>query len=223
MGIFEALASSARVGFAYYEWRRDFHDGEVDFVLWIRGLGRVALQVKGGHYELVEGEFHLQTWDGPVRVATSPLDEAWLGALDLHDDIREKAGVAYDPFVVPILALPDMEPDADIARLANRKRVHLVWRCADVAQAVADVLRSQPVRQPLTWLQISAEVSAVTDELIDLADAGKGPCDGPIAGPSAASVHSTARPKLLRINVAGVPVITARAGEIVLRARGPPD
>lgn len=48
--IFEALANSPLDGFAYYEWRRDYYDGEVDFAIWVEGLGRAALQVKGGHY-----------------------------------------------------------------------------------------------------------------------------------------------------------------------------
>ena len=35
--IFTALASSPFVGFVYYEWRRNYDDGEVDFTIWIAG------------------------------------------------------------------------------------------------------------------------------------------------------------------------------------------
>ena len=43
--IFQPLPSSPREGFAYYEWRRDFDDLELDFALWIHPLGRGALQL----------------------------------------------------------------------------------------------------------------------------------------------------------------------------------
>ena len=45
--IFNALASSPLHGFAYYEWRKDFDDPELDFAVWIQDLGRAALQVEG--------------------------------------------------------------------------------------------------------------------------------------------------------------------------------
>lgn len=41
--IFEALATSDLAGFPYCKWRRDFHDGEVDFAIWVEGTGYAAL------------------------------------------------------------------------------------------------------------------------------------------------------------------------------------
>ena len=108
--IFNALASSNLAGFAYYEWRKDFDDIELDFAIWMRDHGRAALQVKGGGHELRQGEFYLHTRDGAVSLPASPLDEAWLAALDLHDDIVDKLAPAYDPFVLPVLCFPDMLP-----------------------------------------------------------------------------------------------------------------
>ena len=85
---------ASREGFAYYEWRRGYGRIEVDFAVWIEDVGRFALQVKGGHYLLIDGEWHLRTRRGLKAVDASPLDEAWLGALDLHDDIAELAETA---------------------------------------------------------------------------------------------------------------------------------
>ena len=62
--IYEGLAQSGRDGFVYYEWRRGYGRIEVDFAVWIEGLGRFALQVKGGRYLLVDGEWHLRTRTG---------------------------------------------------------------------------------------------------------------------------------------------------------------
>ena len=51
---------------------------ELDFAVWIEGLGRFALQVKGGRYLLIDGEWRL-TDPGRRDQAESrscPLDEA---------------------------------------------------------------------------------------------------------------------------------------------------
>ena len=106
--VYEALADCGRQGFCYYEWRKGHEQIELDFAVWIEGLGRFALQVKGGHYRLVDGDWHLQTRDGLKAVASCPLDEAKLSALDLHDDIKERTQTDYNPFVIPVLVFPDM-------------------------------------------------------------------------------------------------------------------
>ena len=222
--IFDALAKSSLDGFAYYEWRKSFDDIEVDFVVWVQKHGRAALQVKGGWHELVDGDWMLLKRDGPILLADSPIDEAWLGALDLHDEIQEKLRPPYDPFVVPILVLPDMEPDPSIAALAQRKRVNIIWNTADTAKAVAEILRSQPVRAPLPWERIRAEVDVATDGVIQLADVdvaqNRDRFNG-CTGKSYNSPHGVPAPeiKTLRIAVAGVPVIEARAKEITVRSQ----
>ena len=35
-------------GFCYYEWRKGYERIELDYAVWVEGLGRFALQVKGG-------------------------------------------------------------------------------------------------------------------------------------------------------------------------------
>ena len=124
--VYEALAGNDRQGFCYYEWRKGYDCIELDFAVWIEGLARFALQVKGGHYMLVDAEWHLKTRESSRPVKSCPLDETKLATLDLHDDIRERASAAYNPFVIPVLAFPDMEPDAAIEKLAGRKGVYLV-------------------------------------------------------------------------------------------------
>ena len=104
--VYEALAGSDRRGFCYYEWRKGYGHIELDFAVWIEGLGRFALQVKGGRYLLVDGEWYLQTREGIKPVRSCPLDETKLSTLDLHDDIKELAETVYNPFVIPVLACP---------------------------------------------------------------------------------------------------------------------
>ena len=123
--VYEALAGSDRRGFCYYEWRRGYESLELDFAVWIEALGRFALQVKGGHYLLIDGEWHRRTPAGVRPVGSSPLDEAWLAALDLHDDIEELAETDHSPFVIPLMLFPDMEPDPAIGSLAQRNGKHV--------------------------------------------------------------------------------------------------
>ena len=81
--IYQALARSLLPGFAYYEWRRDFDDHELDFAVWIRDYGRAAMQVKGGHYQLVNCNWKLHTQGRIESITSCPIDEAYSGALDL--------------------------------------------------------------------------------------------------------------------------------------------
>ena len=62
--VYEALAGSDRRGFCYYEWRKGYGHIELDFAVWVEELGRFALQVKGGHYLLSDGEWRLKTRNG---------------------------------------------------------------------------------------------------------------------------------------------------------------
>ena len=144
---------------------------ELDFAVWIVDLGRFALQVKGGHYLLIDGEWYLKTRDGWVLIETSPFEEAWLAALDLHDEIKERAATPYNPYVIPVLAFSDMEPDPVIERLACRKGVHLVWRTDDLVADLSAIAQGRGVSAALSTDRIRQEISAVTDGLINLREA----------------------------------------------------
>ena len=181
--IYEALAGSDRRGFVYYEWRRGYERIELDFAVWGKDLGRLALQVKGGHYLLIDGEWYLKTRNGVVPIETSPLDEAWLAALDLHDEIKERAATPYNPYVIPVLVFSDMEPDPVIEALARRKGVYLVWRTDDLVADLSAIVRGRAVSGALSTDRICREVCAVTDGLIRLGEAGEKEARAEAVGP----------------------------------------
>ena len=145
----------------------------MDFAAWIAGLGRFALQVKGGHYLLIEGEWYLTTKEGAKAIDTSPLDEAWLAALELHDDIEERAETPYNPYVIPVLVFGDMEPDPIIEQLARRKGVYLVWCTDDLVADLSAIVQGRGVSSALPMDRICREVCAITDGLIRLDEAGQ--------------------------------------------------
>jgi len=206
--VYEALAASDRRGFVYYEWRKDYEHIELDFALWIEGLDRIALQVKGGRYVLTDGDWFLKARDGPLTVRSCPLDETKLAALDLHDDIEERAATSYNPFVIPVLLFPDMAPDPAIEQLARRKGVHVVWRTADLMADLAAIIRSRRVSDRLTMNRVVREVEAVTDGLIRL--------DVPAEEETGVKVEG---PSTLCLWVGGVSLIQVRAQETRLRLR----
>ena len=168
---YEALASSYHQGFVYYEWRKGYKHIELDFAVWIVDLGRFALQVKGGHYLLIDGEWYLKTRVGLVPIETSPLDETWLAALDLHDDIEERAATPYNAYVIPVLLFADMEPDPVIEGLARRKGVYVVWRTDDLVADLSALAWRWEVSGALSADRLCREVCAVTDGLIRLGEA----------------------------------------------------
>ena len=204
--VFEALAVINRRGFCYYEWRRGYERIELDFAVWIEVLGRFALQVKGGIYRLIDGQWYLKKRDGLQSIRSCPLDETKLAALDLHDDIVECACTPYNPFVIPALVFPDMEPDVAIASLAKRKGVYVIWGTGNLLHDLEDIVRSRRVSEALSAERIAREVYAVTDGQIRL-EVPAGEETGKRPG----------RLLALSLSVGGRKVLQVRAEEMRLR------
>ena len=203
--IYEALAGNDRQGFCYYEWRKGYERIELDFAVWIEGLGRFALQVKGGRYLLIDGELRLRGRDGVRPVKSCPLDEAKLAALDLHDDIEERARTRYNPYVIPVLLFPDMDPDEATENLARRKGVYVVWGVEDLLADLDRIVHSRRVSDRLAMDRVAAEVLAVTDGQIRLDTAG-----GEIG-------TRPGRSLVLALTVGGCKILRVRAREMRLR------
>ena len=136
--------------------------------MWVEDLGRFALQVKGGRYLLIDGEWYLKTRDGVKLIESCPLDETKLAALDWHDDIKELAATHYNPYVIPVLMFPDMEPDPAIKQLAKRTGVYVIWGVRNLLADLEEIVRSRRVSEALGMDRIAGEVHAVTDGLICL-------------------------------------------------------
>ncbi len=204
--VFEALAGINRQGFVYYEWRKGYERVELDFAIWIEGLGRFALQVKGGRYLLSDGDWFLKTREGLLQATSCPLDEAKLAALDLHDDIQERAATPYNPYVIPVMAFADMDPDPAIRRLAQRMGVYVVWGSENLLEDLAEIRLSRRVSDRLPMHRIAHEVEAVTDGLIRL--------DAPAVGETE---DNATQPLVLSLSIGGRNLIHVRAREVRLR------
>ena len=208
--VYEALAGSDRQGFVYYEWRKGYGHIELDFAVWIEGLGRFALQVKGGRYVLIDGEWYLKTRDGVKLIESCPLDETKLAALDLHDDIEDLAETHYNPYVIPVLMFPDMEPDRAIEQLAKRTGVYVIWGVRNLLADLEEIVRSRRMSEALGMDRVAREVQAVTDGLIRLEKFGNH-CVADAADQPVSVSDRRTRIGTIRLTLVGVDVTTTRA------------
>lgn len=129
------------------------------------------MQVKGGRYLLINGEWYLPKLEGLHPAKSCPLDETKLAALDIHDDIEELGQTSYNPYVIPVLVFPDMtEPDAQISGLGRRQGVYVIWGVENLVHDLQSIAQSRSVSDPLPADRIAREIHGVTDGLIRLAD-----------------------------------------------------
>ena len=67
LGVYQQIAASGAPGVALYECHPTPSSPEVDFVIILEGVAHFAVQVKGGHWRLEEGQFQLLTDQGWVN------------------------------------------------------------------------------------------------------------------------------------------------------------
>ena len=137
--VFDELQRSHPPGFVHYEWQRDRRSPQLDFATWLSGVGRFGLQVKGGQYVLLNGQWYLQTGNR-LEMKESPLRKTCDATMSLHDEIAEN--VSYKAFLIPVLIFPDMEPDPAIIAEAERSKAHVIWGVdglVDRLREIADV------------------------------------------------------------------------------------
>ena len=80
--VYRQLAESELPGLFIFEWKRDKKSAEIDFVVWMRGVGTFAIQVKGGSYQYRrddDKEWYLRK-SGEWEKVPSPLQQTWSGA-----------------------------------------------------------------------------------------------------------------------------------------------
>ena len=130
------------------------------FITWLLSVGRFCLTVAYGHYSLRGGDWHVYTGSG-LRSARSPLDEAQMEAMQFSRELQLRLRRRVP--VSPALALPDMERDRRIERMARRSRVPLLWDLERYTALLAGAETGAHFRQPLERTQALEEISALMD------------------------------------------------------------
>ena len=161
--VYRQLAESDLPGLFIFEWKLDKNSAEVDFVVWIRGVGTFVIQVKGGCYQYRrdgDREWYLRK-SGEWERVPSPLKQTWSGADALINSLPKVRG--YRSFVLPVLLFTDMDPDRDIETRADRDKVHPLFREDDLPQKLTELAREREVFYPPTDDIISAQARDITD------------------------------------------------------------
>ena len=181
--VFTVLQALDRPGFAYYEWQRDKRSRQLDFALWIEGVGRFGLEVKGGWYVLIRGVWYLKNrrTGRPEPLSGSPLEQVSDATMSLYKEVTEKVGGGA--FFTPTLLFPDLAPDPAIAARAERSHVHLIWANDNLPERLAAIAAAAGVRYPPTAAAIRQEVLAVSDGQLEYAPGGPARLAAAVAAP----------------------------------------
>ena len=131
------------------------------FIAWLLGIGRFCLTVEYGRHALRGGDWHVDTGRG-LRNTRSPLDQAQVEAMRVSEVLQLR--LRRSAPVAPALALPDMERDRRIERLARRSRVPLLWDLERCTAKLAGAETKAHFRRPLERTQALEEISALMEE-----------------------------------------------------------
>ena len=111
--IYEAFQACDFDGRVLYEVRPLPTAPQLDFAVWIVGVGIFGIQVKGGKYRIIDGQWFLIT-DRGRSLRESPVPGTWDAAMAIRDVIRGelKPAERSDELTVPGPAGGDPRPPA---------------------------------------------------------------------------------------------------------------
>lgn len=161
--VYNELVNSPRSGYAIYEVRPISAAPELDFAVWVEGMGCYGIQVKGGQNTKEGARWLLHTVDGTEEVPC-PIQQTWDAALAIKTAVKRRLG--RRTFVIPVLLFPDMLPDPEIERFVESDgRVSLLWGEEDLVNRLMALPETDKVYNPPNAGQIVAEVAAVRPAL----------------------------------------------------------
>ena len=157
--IYEALEASDLDGLALYEVKPLDSAPQLDFAVWLLDIGTFGLDVKGGRYIIIDGEWYLVTDRGRLR-QESLIPGAWDAAMAIHDVIQEQ--LRHKTFVIAVLVMPDMERDEEIEALAKAHNVAVHWGSPDtLVEHLVELAAERQVYVRPTSAGIAAEAELV--------------------------------------------------------------
>lgn len=160
--IYELLSGSGRPGHALYEARVAPDFREVDFLVWLDGVARYGIEVKGGQYGLDNDGWQLIT-GGSRYSKRSPVSQAMAAAASVRAVIEER--LHRNAPIVVVLAFPDMEPDQVITHHAAERDVEVLFGTDHWTTRLEAVAKAHRHLAPPSKGQIVEEVLAVASDL----------------------------------------------------------
>lgn len=160
--IYEAVEASTRPGRALYEVKVSRTAQQVDLAVWAEAIATFTVEIKGGLYEIHDGELCLVTDHGRTP-KPGLLAKVWDSSREIARFVEGKLGRGM--YTVPVLALTDMERDEDILDMAARRQVEVLFGKEAWVERLVDLARHHPIRHRPTEETIEAEVLAIMPEL----------------------------------------------------------
>ena len=151
--VYQAYADSDEDGIALYSMVPP-GGSEIDVIAWYVGHVRMAIEIKGGLYENINGMWQ-QVHDDGAEAVTCQVSKAFDGALALHRYLKQHEG-EHSPYVVSALVLPDMPPGHAIERVCGQAIV--VCGLEDLVQRVkTQAVERHTIHFPPTWVDARRE------------------------------------------------------------------
>ena len=160
--IYQAIEASPIPGRALYEVKVTRHAAQVDILLWAEAVAAFAVDLKGGPYEIHDGELCLVNSNGRTP-KPGLLAKVWDSSMAIPEFIQRKLGRGM--YIVPVLGLPDMERDEAILDMAARRQVEVLFGKADWVNRLVALAGCHPIRHRPTEESIEQEVLAIMPEL----------------------------------------------------------
>ena len=123
--IYQAVEASPIPGRTLYEVKVTRQAAQVDLVLWAEAIATFAAGLKGGIYEIHDGELCLVTGQGRTP-KPGLLAKVWDSSMEISRFIERKLGRGM--YIIPVAGFPDMEPDEAIRDMAARRQVEVLFR-----------------------------------------------------------------------------------------------
>ena len=160
LAVYRQLEASDAAGTALYEARPHRSGREIDFAIWLEDVARIAMQVKGGTYRVDRGIWYLATPTGEQKKPT-PAKQTWDAALQLHDFLQDRIDRSKNPFVVPVLVFPDMDPDAYIEAWSAQAGIQVLFGAERLVERLIELATTARGYFPPTAVEIAEEVALV--------------------------------------------------------------
>ena len=160
--VYQALEASALPGRALYEVKVTPRARQIDFLVLAESTAAFAVQLKGGKFAIQDGELCLNTGDGIIP-KPGLLASVWDSAMEVPKFIERN--LHRGMYIIPVLALTDMEQDEDILGMAARRNVEVLFGMEAWVNRLVGLASHHSIRHRPTEQTVEQEVLAIMPEL----------------------------------------------------------
>ena len=147
LAVYRDLEASALPGITVYSSSVGPASPEIDYAVWLKDIGRYAVEVKGGDYSLDNEKWFLAGPGGRVAKA-NPLMQSYDAGMSLRNAIGERLSHKRKPYVICVTLFADMERDEGIEACTEGGQAKILWGAEDVANRLAAIAAEVGIQYP---------------------------------------------------------------------------